>query len=163
MELKNIIDSKSATKVIMAVGIIIVALIIFQAGIFVGYHKAGFSYRLGENYYRTFGGPQNGIMEMPGEGFPNANGISGRIIKINLPSIIIEDRASVERVAIVTDDTSVRSLRKEINPTDLKVGDMVVIIGSSDNNAQIDAKLIRIIPLPPKTQNQTASTSVTIK
>lgn len=140
------------TRVLIGIGIVIVALLIFQAGIFVGYHKAGFSYRWGENYFRTFGKPRGGFMGMGmmENRFPSANGISGKIIKVNLPSIVIEEQANVERVAVITSGTIIRKFREEIKPQDLKVGDSVVVVGSPDNNAQIEAKLIRIIPPPPQ-------------
>ena len=158
MEFKNWFQSKTATNVLIVVGIIIVVLVIFEAGIFVGFHKASFSYRLGENYYQTFGGPRGDFGEIAGNGFPNTNGVNGKIIKINLPSIVIEDQTSIERVVVITDDTSIRKFREEIKPEDLKVGDYVVIIGSPNDSAQTEAHLIRLIP-PPPNQSNLATTS----
>lgn len=160
------LQSKLATKILIAIVIIVAALAIFQAGLFVGYQKAEFSCQLGGNYSRVFGGPKPGIMgffdEIMGDDLPNANGVVGKIIAINLPSVMIEDRHNVEISASITDDTVIRKFKEKISPQDLKAGDSVIIIGPTGMNAEIEAKLIRIIPaLTGLIGTTTATTSPT--
>lgn len=162
MNFKNLSQSKILTRILYAIGTIIVALLIFQAGMFIGYHKAAFSYRWGQDYYRTFGGHLPELpfgragrrnfpmgMGMDGEDFPSSHGSIGKIIKIDLPTFIMEGTDKTERVVVISDNTIVRRFRETLKPSDLKTEDYVVIIGSPNNKSQIEARFIRLVPPPP--------------
>lgn len=148
--LKDIFLSRAFHRILIGVGALLVLLLTFQAGIFVGYHKAAFSFRGGDNYYRTFDEKKDvrGGFPMMGD-FPNAHGASGRIVSIQLPNIVIEDRDKVEKVVATNDRTVIRKFRGEAAMTDLAVGDIVVVIGNPNQNGQIDAEVIRLLPPPP--------------
>lgn len=144
--------------------VLIVASTIFQAGILVGYHKAGFYKSMGDNYYRPFddkgrgcgqkGGMMDGIRDggkfmMQGANIPGGHGAVGKIVSINLPTIVVASPDNVEKTVSISDDTLIRQFRKAISATDLKVGEYVVVIG--DTNAEVGvvkAKLIRLLPQP---------------
>ena len=150
---KYFFRSKLFRRILWTIAIIVVALTIFQAGIFMGYRKASFSYRLGDNYERMFGIPPHPGMMSPGDflGFPHGEftseyGTSGTIIKINLPTIIVEGNDRIEKVVTLNGKTIIRQFRNDIGAQDLKVGESVVVIGSPNSMAQIEAKLIRILP-----------------
>ncbi|MEI6478931.1 MAG: hypothetical protein WCO18_01420, partial [bacterium] len=142
-----------------------IILFIFQTGILVGYKKAFFSCHVGENYYNGFeekGGDEPFLPNLdPEKNLPNANGAIGSIIKISLPSIIVADKDGVEKNIDVTDDTIYRQSKKDILSTDLKIGDFVVIIGSPEDNGNIAAKLIRILPPPPQMNRSNQAQSTT--
>lgn len=161
MDAKKFFQSKKFKVILYGLGILIVALLIFQAGIWVGYRKAGFSYHAGENYFRTFGGGRHGAfpMGMHMKDFPESHGAIGRVIKINLPTLVMEDRDQIEKVIAIGDDTIVTRLRENIKPADLKVDDIIVVIGSPDDNAQVAAKLIRVLPTPPDYMMGTTTSS----
>lgn len=145
-------QSKPLNRVLCGIGIIIAILIIFQAGTFMGYHKAKFSYGLGDNYYRTFGGHRGEGMMGGFDGdrdFSNSHGVIGKIINIKLPTILLEDQSGIEKFVAVNDDTVARRFRENMPVTDLKVNDFVVVVGSPNDSAQIEAKIIRLIPAPP--------------
>ena len=152
MKLGEFFQSALAKLILRGIAIIVAALLIFQAGVFVGFHKAGFSYRWGEDYYRTFGG-QRKIFKGPQRGepneFPAVHGSAGKIIKITLPTIVIEDKDKIEKIIVIKDGTVIRRFRDEIKPTDLKVDDSVVVIGSPNDKSEIEARLIRLMPPPP--------------
>ena len=146
---KDYIQSKGFKKILFGIGALIIVLLIFQAGVFIGYHRATFSYQFGDNYRQTFGmrgGGLPGGMEMFGGGFSNAHGSIGKIISITLPTLVMEDRDGVEKVILLTDDTVIRYLRDEFKAESLKAGDVVVVIGSPNERAQIEAKFIRVMP-----------------
>jgi hypothetical protein len=134
-------------KILWGIGIFIAALIIFQAGMFVGFRRASFSYGLGDNYYRTFGGPRGGMMRgfLPDD-FPESHGVAGKIIKISLPNIFIAGNDGVEKNILISSSTLIREFRQMASPADLKVDDFVVVIGSPNAQSQIDAKFIRVMP-----------------
>lgn len=142
--IKNKFQSEKFRKIIYVVGSVIVALVIFQAGVFVGASKASFSNRLGDNYRKTFGERPFGMMR--DSEYPVAHGAVGKIIKINLPTLVIIGSDNIEKIIILNNDTLIREYREALNPTDLKVNDEIVVIGSPDNSSQIEAKLIRLMP-----------------
>ncbi|MDO8555205.1 MAG: hypothetical protein Q7R75_01415 [bacterium] len=149
MNFKNLLQTKKLTVILCVVGIIIAAILVFQAGVFVGYRKAAFSYKWGENYYRVFGERKRGpLMGVMGEDFPNAHGATGKIIKIDLPTFIIAGQDKIEKIVLIKDDTAIRRFRETIKPADIKVDDFAVVIGSPNGQAQIEAKFIRLMPAP---------------
>ena len=84
-------DSKISIKILYGIGTIIILVLIFSLGISVGFHKASFGRAWGDNYERNFGM----IPGRPGFGkdnFPNAHGAIGKIIKIELPTIVVQDK-----------------------------------------------------------------------
>lgn len=136
-------------RVMIGLGVLAAVLFIFRAGMMVGYRQAKFGGRLGDNYYRAFGEGGRFDRELPG-GFPNAHGVAGKIVGIALPTFVVADRDGVEKIVLVTDDTVVRRFRDEIEPEDMRADEFAVIIGSPNEEAQIEAKLIRIMPPLPE-------------
>lgn len=153
MSFKDFVESKTFQKILWGIGAFIVALIIFQAGVFVGFSKASFSYRLGDNFHSAFGeGPRGAMMFPPGSpegfspgGFSEAHGVAGKIIKISLPTVFVEGNDAVEKTILINDDTLIKEFRQTISPADLKVDDNVVVIGTPNTQGQIEAKLIRVV------------------
>lgn len=156
MNIKQIFQSRAfkiALKIIVG---LIVALIIFKLGMIAGFYKANFSYKWGENYHRNFGGPEKGFMiDFEGKDFTDSHGTVGQIIKIDKNSVVIKDKDSVEKIIIVNDDTSIKKFQEKIKLTDLKIDDYVIIIGKPNDQGQIEAKFIRIMPPAPEPQPKT--------
>lgn len=152
-KIEKFFQSKKLRILIGVLFVLGIILFIFQAGVFVGYKKALFSGRLGDNYYRGLeGGEENGNMnflDFNAGNLPSANGASGSILKISLPNILIADKDGVEKTILVTDDTIFREFRNDISATDLKIGDLVVVVGSPNDNGEIQANLVRVLPPPP--------------
>ena len=148
IDFNKIFQAKWFKVTVYAIVGIIIFLIGFKAGTFIGLRKAGFSYQWGENYHRNFGGPARGFMApfMTEREYLNPHATFGKIIKIELPTIIIQGQNEAEKSVLIKDDTSIRRLSETIKSADLKVGDQVVIIGEPNNSGQIEAKLIRIMP-----------------
>ncbi|MFA6353629.1 MAG: hypothetical protein WCW93_01715 [Candidatus Paceibacterota bacterium] len=151
-DIKKVFESRITLKVLCVLGVIIVALLIFSAGITVGFRKASFGRAWGDNYEHNFGMRPNRPM-FGQDNFPNANGAIGKIIKITLPTIIVQDKDNTEKVILLKDDTKIQKMMSEIKASDLIIDDFVVIIGSPNAQGQIEAKLIRIMPagmpIPP--------------
>jgi hypothetical protein len=132
---------------------IVVIVLVFGLGVFVGEKKAKFSYLWAENYHRMFAGPKAGFLGNlrmppfpPFDEFIEGHGTFGEIIKIEGNNLVVKGRGNVEKVIIVTEKTVIKSGRKDIKFSDLKIGDMIVIIGSPNDKGQIEAKLIRVFP-----------------
>lgn len=157
--IKKVFESKKVSGFLLILGILVIVSFIFQAGVFVGFHKASFGCDWGENYGRNFGmmGGRGGFGGMMGN-FPNSHGATGKIIKIELPVIIVQDRDNTEKSVLINDDTKIINVRNDYNVSDLKLDENVVVIGSPNSQGQIEAKLIRIMPFP--LDNQTVPTQV---
>lgn len=147
MTLKKLLGSKRFVIVLCTLGALLIAALIFQAGVIVGFHKATFGYRWGENYHRNFGGPENGFMMHQGSGMMQApHGAFGTVISVNEPSFILEGTDKVEKNILTTKDTEIRKQNISIQFSDIKASDQVVVIGEPNDQGQIIARLIRVFP-----------------
>lgn len=156
-KIKKVLESKEFKILIFILGIIIVIFWIFEIGFYSGLRRATFGRDWGNHYFENFG-PRQGrgnipMMNMMREEFPNSNGAIGKIIKIELPLITVLDRDNVEKVVLIDDKAIVIKQKQEIKSTELRMDDFIVTIGSPNSQGQIEAKFIRIMPLPPELPN----------
>ena len=150
--IKKFFESTLFLKILCGIGILIIALIIFYAGVTVGFNKASFGRTWAENYERNFGFvPDHSLFGI--NNFPNANGAIGKIIKIELPTIIVQDKDNIEEVILTTESTQIQKMKSNITTNDLKLDDFVVVIGTPNTKGEIEAKFIRVMPaggiIPP--------------
>ncbi|MCX6763452.1 MAG: DUF5666 domain-containing protein [Candidatus Moranbacteria bacterium] len=148
--MKDLIKSKKFKIAAIAVGAIIVLLFTFSAGILVGFRKAHFSYKFGENYERNFigqksmNGPRGMIRDLQGRDFRNGHGITGDVISITDNSIAIKDQNGNENTVTTTDKTVIKSRGNDLKISDLKTGDKIVVLGKPGDNGTVQADLIRV-------------------
>lgn len=135
-------------------GSLFVASFIFQAGMIAGFKKASFGRDWGDNYIKNFGrlemGPRmmNGKFDNFGD-LPIAHGAIGKIIKIELPSIVVlDEKDNTEKIILINEKTEIRKIRGNMKSEDLKIDEHVVIVGNPNSSGQIEARLIRILPVP---------------
>ena len=148
-KIKKYFGSIKTEKALIVIGIVLLMVVSFQSGMFIGFKKASFSYRTGESYFREMNGERNNpMMGMMREDFPNIHGAVGKIIKISSDSIIILDKDQKEKAVTVSTSTLIKKFNENIKLSDLKVDDFIAVIGSPDNNTSVDAKLIRVMPDP---------------
>ncbi|MDD5626122.1 MAG: hypothetical protein PHG83_03080 [Patescibacteria group bacterium] len=142
-------QSKSFQIITWSIAAIILFLLIFNLGMIVGFRKANFSYKWGENYHQNFAGPRGGFFrDFGGRDFIEPHGVFGQIIKIEGSTLIIKSPDNVEKTVIVKDDTVIERFRETIKLADLKIDDQIVVIGEPNTSGQIEAKFIRIMPDP---------------
>jgi len=151
-DIKKFFDSSFLFKILCILGILVAILIIFSLGVTVGVHKASFGRNWGENYERNFGfRPDHSLLGK--DNFPNANGAVGKIIKISLPTIIVQDKDNIEKIILINSNTQIQEMRGSITANDLKIDDFIVAIGTPNTQGQIEAKFIRVMPagmpIPP--------------
>ncbi|MDD3101950.1 MAG: hypothetical protein PHE59_02290 [Patescibacteria group bacterium] len=143
--------SKSFKIITLIIIGVIVFLLIFNLGMIIGFRKANFSYKWGENYHQNFAGPRGGFFrDFGGRDFIEPHGVFGQIIKIEDSTLIIKSPDNVEKTVIAKDDTVIERFRETIKLTDLKIDDQIVVIGEPNTSGQIEAKFIRIMPQPKK-------------
>lgn len=78
----------------------------------------------------------------------------GKIINIQLPSLIVQDKNGTEKIIIINNNANIEKVRKFIKATELKVDDFIVVVGSPNDQEQIEARFIRVIPSPDLLNNQ---------
>lgn len=140
--------------------VLLVLALVFWAGMIVGYRKAEFSYRLGDNYIRAFGhgrGPGTMMGISATDDLIGGHGTVGKVISAKLPALIVLDRDGTEKSILVTNETTIRSARSTTASTTIKNDDFIVVIGTPNDNGSITAKLIRIMP---QMSTSTSSTNV---
>jgi hypothetical protein len=139
----DILQSKKFKIIMGVIGGFIILLFAFGIGTFVGMRRANFSMRWAENYQRNFGGPRF-----------NDHGISGQVIKIDTtiatstPSLIIIGRDNTEKIVLIKNDTIINGPQNNLKLADLKINDYIVVIGDPNDAGQIEARLIRLMPVP---------------
>ncbi len=150
--MKELLNSKKYAPIIYTIGLLFVALIIFLAGIFVGYHKAQFSAQFGDRYYNAFGKHMNSPITMMGgpdaDDLVSGHGAAGKVISVNFPNILVSDATGLEKSIIINNETIIRSARESIASTSVRLNDFIIVIGTPNSRGQIDARLIRIMPPP---------------
>ena len=151
MDYNKIFHSKIFKALFFAVCGLFLLSFGFRIGMSVGFRKANFSYRWGENYHKNFAGPRGGFFEnMDRNDFMGAHGVFGQILKIENNTLAVKGLDGVEKSILVKEDTAIEHLRYSIKLNDLKQGDHIVVIGDPKDSGVIEAKFIRLMPAPPK-------------
>lgn len=127
----------------------VAVVLIFSVGMHVGGSRAKYSYSWAESYHTNFAGPRSGFLgnwrAFPQGDFISGHGAFGGIIELNDTGFVIQGRGDVEKVIIITNDTIIKRGRETMAvEVGLQVGDKVTVIGSPNDEGQIEAKLIRI-------------------
>lgn len=143
--IKKIATSITAKRVIYGVFTIVLILLSFRAGIWVGYQKFEFSRHSDDAYYHGFDERRPGFFSHRGEP-PNTHGTIGTVLKIDLPTLLVEDRSNVEKAVVINDRTIIRRFREKIGVHDIQVGNNIAVIGTPNSSGTITAQLIRILP-----------------
>ena len=153
-ENKPIKQNDTTLKVIKIILVIIILMAVFGLGVFIGETKARFSFRWLENYQKNFAGPRGGFLNnwqklpFPPGDILEAHGTFGKIIKINGGDFVIEGKGNIERIIKVSENTVMRSFKNmnaSLQLSDLKINDYVMIIGSANEEGQIEAQFIRVL------------------
>lgn len=157
IDFRNLIQSKTFKYTLWGIGGLLVILVSFKAGEFMGVRKASFSYQWGEGYYRSVMGRGRSMLGrgLDEKDFLAGHGIAGPIIKISSSTLTIQDRDGIEKIILLGNETVVRQYHNTISSGDLSVGEVVAVIGSPNTTGQIDAKLIRVLPSPSASSSTT--------
>ncbi len=152
MNIKELINSKKFKAAITVIALAVVVLAVFQVGVFVGFKKASFAKNWGDNYYRTFGRPQNDF-KMPGMpkmdiGLTDSHGVAGRVLRVAPPRLMIESPEKIEKSVIIGDKTIIRRFRDNVDISSIQQDEFVVVLGSPNETGEIEAGFVRLMPHP---------------
>lgn len=159
---KNFFEKTSYSKIFVFFVALLVVWIIFVLGVFVGYHKAEFSYSWNENY-------QGGMMNNNSPFAPfmhdaddvNPHGSIGQIISVRYPVVMIKGQGSAEQMVIIGSTTVIRFMHGIASTSTIQAGEYAVAIGEPNNQGEIQASFIRIVPPPPNMINASGTATST--
>lgn len=146
--MKNFMESKTLKGILIGIGIVVIELAVFRAGMGFGFSRALHAGRWSENYERNF----IGARPMMGPGsrdrdFVSGHGAIGTVVRIEGNTIIVRDQDK-EHSINVSATTSIRRFRDAVLLKDINAGDRIVVIGSPLSSGAVNADLIRIMPEP---------------
>lgn len=140
----------------MIASVLLVALVSFGMGLKVGFQKAMFSSRWGENFERNFmmRGPEGKgdrfmfppLNRLDGKAMRNGHGAAGEILSLSGNTILIKNPENQENTIRINESTLINRGRETIAIEDLKSGDRIVVIGKPQDDGVIAAHLIRVFP-----------------
>ena len=149
--LKKVFQSKAFVLTLKSIAGLFIVLLAFGTGVHVGFRKANFSYRWGENYHRNFGGPRQGWfhgLDFGAHEFMDAHGTFGSILQVDVPggTLVVKGKDNTERTILISAQTVIQKNRVAQQIADLKADDRIVVIGVPNAQGQIEAKFIRVFP-----------------
>lgn len=140
----NFFGNKMAIVTIASLGGLILLVGTFAAGLNIGRREARFSESWGRYYPQNFGyvmpPPESGRMMMF-----NAHGVFGTILSIDKNTLTIKGTDNTEKTVLISSGTTIRQNTQDLKTMDLKVNQQIVVIGTPNEQGQINAELIRIL------------------
>ncbi|HUY69584.1 MAG TPA: hypothetical protein VMU70_00995 [Candidatus Tyrphobacter sp.] len=150
MNLNDFFQSKLFMKITGIIGLMIVVLVSFGAGVFVGYDKAEFSFAWSKYYESNFGGERHEVMGfLSSFGFTNAHGAFGKILNASTSSLVMNDDDNTEKTILLSSSTVIHDKHNSLLPADLKPNQTILVVGSPNDQGQINARLVRVLEQEP--------------
>lgn len=141
-EFKKWVPSEKARRILYGLGILIVASLIFHAGVVTGSyrHSPG---RNGPGW--GFRGPGFNV-QLPRGFIPNGHGAVGTIQSVASSSVALQTRDGSTQTVLLTGKTIIRNRSDNASSTALTAGQQVVVLGTPNDDGTISADLIRVMP-----------------
>jgi hypothetical protein len=153
--LEDYFFTKNTKWVLWGAFALIVAMLIFHAGVVVGSHQPtrGRMQIDGRGGPGSMGGFVNGFM--PRQGFvESGHGAVGTVATVTLPTFTLTNREGVEQ-KMYAGSTTVVTGGSVNNPSALQKGQFIIVVGDpndTDDAGYLDARIIHILPSPPVLQ-----------
>lgn len=149
--IKNKLSTIRVRTILIGLGLLLIMFTVFQAGVFIGFHKASFGRAWGERYTNNFDPrARDELVHMPRpDQFASGHGAVGKIISATETSLVIDGPDHLEKTISLSPESAIRKFKETASLSDLVPGTFVVVIGEPDTSGTINAKLVRILPPPP--------------
>ncbi|MDO8461091.1 MAG: hypothetical protein Q7S38_01470 [bacterium] len=121
--------------IILGVGIALMLILVFFVGIYIGSKKANlFPFWERRFSYSGFVPHRFG------------HGTSGTIDSIGKNTLVVKDRSGALKTILIDDHTLLRRDRSQIKFSDLKKGDLAIVIGEpKEDEGAIEATVVRVV------------------
>ena len=146
MKFQQFFESKLFIRIIEITLAVILLLLVFAGGVFVGNERAKFSFNWRMN--NTFTGmPQgrNGPIAFDAN-TTNPRGSSGQIVSVSKTTITVMGSNGTIQTITIDPNTVIKNSVQIISIADLKPNEHIVVIGNPSDAGQIVAKFIRVLP-----------------
>ncbi len=145
--------------VMIACGVLFIFLVGFGIGMKVGFHKALFSAKWGEQYEKNFldrsergmrqDSPRASFREKfedmrIGKGMRSGHGIAGDVVSISDTSLVIKNPDNQENTIQTNDQTTIARGQETVAPKDIAIGSRVIVLGKPQDDGVILARFIRV-------------------
>jgi hypothetical protein len=148
--MKHFSDFSQLSNPLKVIFILLAILMIFSAGVFVGYHKARFAENWDRGYAQNWNDPKSMLAPfMHNNDDMNAHGAIGVISSVGDNQLMVKNPFEAEKIVIFGSNTTIHVMHGDGTTTDLVPGQHILTIGSPDDQGRIIATFIRIIPTPP--------------
>ena len=153
--MKEIIKNPATRKLLKILGVVLAVLIVFSAGMAVGFLKGQFSERWDRNYMNTMGGPRSPFSAFSDtdDRAPTPHGTAGIVISFSNDQIAVKGPNGTESVIMISPETIIRQMHQLATTTDIKSGSWITAIGHPDESGHLVASFIRIMPAPMSTSS----------
>jgi hypothetical protein len=147
-KIKGLYTQKGLRLGLYIIGGLFVFSVIFQLGVFVGYHKANYAHNFSDSYRKNFRGEKGGSFGsmMRGNNLPTAHGAFGTVLTTTLPTFIIEDKDGLEKSILILSSTIIKNISGNASSSSITPNNLIMVLGDPNASGQIEAKLIRIMP-----------------
>ena len=140
-DFEDFIFSKRARWIGGIVLAIILALLIFHAGVAFGRHHGPFGRRDEHGFRHPF---FPGGFSLPHGFIPNSHGAVGVVTSVSLPTVAMQTRDGMSQTIFISTSTIIKNAGGT-SAAALKVGSQIIVLGEPDGQGRVDAKLIRVI------------------
>ena len=138
--LHRLIASKIFQRVMIFTAGICVCLVMFEAGMFVGFEKARFGDAIGDRYFH---------MMSPSAMPFTPHGAFGQVVEVKPPLIVVLDRDGTDKTVTLASSTQIRDGDGDESVNTIHVGDTVIVFGdTATSSGTITAALVRVLPKP---------------
>ncbi|HWB33792.1 MAG TPA: hypothetical protein VG753_00510 [Candidatus Paceibacterota bacterium] len=150
MDLKNLEDrlfSPIGRWVLGGIAALIVALLIFHAGMVVGYNRAFQFHGAPREFSVRMGGPVGWgpSFSVPTSFIPEGHGIVGTISESGYPTFTITAPDGDDVPVVLATTTLIRGPQGDASTSALVPQRQIIILGDPDDAGRVDASFIRII------------------
>ena len=144
---KNLKKPSLIVGLIATLTVLIILIVVFNLGMYVGYKQAMFSDNWGRNYEHNFIlPPVPTVANLMHHDMRPGFGIFGQVLRENSDGLVIVGKDKIEQVVTIDDDVVIHSGDTLIKLTDIALNDKILVFGKPNDKGQIEAKFIRVFP-----------------
>lgn len=143
-EIRDTVFSISGRKILLVIGIVLIAVLIFHAGVVVGSHR---HFRGGEE--QRFGfrpAPGMIVMHMPRGFIEGGHGTVGTVEQTATSSLTVRMRDGSTATILLKQGTVIRDLDGDASSSVIMAGQSIIVLGVPNDDGTISADLIRVVP-----------------
>lgn len=148
MNVNAFLRSAACARLLIAIAFVGALFLAFGLGTSVGFHKAQQAQRYSESYDRLFGPAPRVPGGMLFERGISGHGAAGRILSVSSSSIQLAGREG-ERSVRIDAETEILRFSESVPLDSLVPGDFVTVLGEPEEDGQVLARFVRVMPAPP--------------